>query len=305
VSRRLKENIKRSCAVKGKNLKDTKGKNVGYMTKSPDYPKGLRGNKYSETARFLRCAMEEYAIVNAEVHRANGEYDFPFCHHEKQNQPIVWHCLRRTSPDFSSIPWAEQRWDKKRRGKAPQHQYLDYVVSLGKGGEIVLWIEYKHRVGYLNQNQRSKVLELRSVNGLSNIAREWDNDRRNKLEKMDPNKYKDLWYWSGSKSKLVKVNLLIMPICVRMKTNRDRANNDVEGKGGRFNRSKKVNVWVSRVREKLKQHMKSPINWHAAWALHSELLQNPIEWEDDNGVKWSDSYPAVFFFAQVLRGNRN
>ena len=278
--------------MNGKNLTDAKGRNVGYMTKSPDCPEGLHGKQYSATASLLRCAAEDYAIINAEVHRANGNYDFPFCYGEKQNQPIMWHCLWRTSGNLLSIPWAEQRWNKKRRGKDPQRQFLDYVVSLGRDGEIVLWIEYKHRVGYLNRKQRSEALEDRLINDFGMIVQEWHDDKK-KLDKMNPKTYEDLWRWS-SKSKLVKVNLLTMPIC-------DRENGEKSSKEKVESiKPKELNRWVNRVREGLQQDMKSPINWYAAWALHSELLQNPVDWIDDKGTKWVDIYPAVFFFAQVL-----
>ena len=275
--------------MKAKNIED-----VGYLK---DWPEELRTAKLATAARFLRYTVEEYARFSVECHRASGEYDFPLCYGEWENQPVVWHCMRRVR-HYRVVPFAEQFYRRNLRGKARsyQNQRLDYLVLLReKGAETALWIEYKHRVAYMNRKEKIQVPAERPLIGLRAIGKAWAVDEK-KLSRMTARQYPDLWPASGGR-RPVKVNLLVMPICRRAS---DVAVADIENDRARLEDMRGTTLfgWVDRVSRMLGNEKGARVNWKAAWVLDRKL-QKQVRWYNADNEKWSDYYYGVFFFANL------
>jgi len=282
----------RRDAMRAKNIKG-----VGHVK---DWPEGLRTAKLATVARFLRYTLEQYARFSVECHRASGDYDFPLCYGEWENQPILWHCMRQVKR-YGAVPFAEQFYRRKRRGKARsyQNQRLDYLVLLrDKTSETALWVEYKHRIAYLNRQERVRDLAESSLIGLGAIGKDWASDEK-KLSGMTTDQYRDLWPSAGGR-RPVKVNLLIMPICRRAE--KDVARADIERDRDRLEGMRGTTLfgWVDRVSGILADENGACVNWKAAWVL-DRGLQKRIQWYDDGDGDdtWSDYFYGVFFFAYL------
>lgn len=181
-------------------------KDIGYVK---DWPEGLRTAKLATVARFLRYTVEDYARLNVVCHRASGEYDFPLCYGEWENQPILWHCMRQVK-EYRVVPFAERFYRRKRRERARsnQNQRLDYLILLrDRGLETALWVEYKHRVACFDRKERAREPTESSLIGMRAIGEDWAEDEQ-KLSHMTPRLYPDLCPSSGTR-RPVKVNLLV------------------------------------------------------------------------------------------------
>ena len=243
-----------------------------------------RGNKYEKIVNFLDSTVCEYAKFNSEFYRTRKITDLAFGWGESQNRSIIWHSIRKSR--YRALPFSERPY--KLRGK---NKRLDYWVLLNDI-KMVLWVEYKHATAFISRRKRFDTYNV-AINSLNGIATNWENDVK-RLRAMKREGCKDLCFGAPQEGwKVVRMNLLVLPICRRIK----KSKREKPGKAEKVTLGHEVFYgWSEPI---LKEwHEYTEPNFVAAWSLHEDF-QQPAPWHDpkDKNTVWWDTYYGVYFFA--------
>jgi|WetSurMetagenome_2_1015567.scaffolds.fasta_scaffold77253_1 hypothetical protein len=244
--------------------------------------------KYDHITEFLNSVVIKYAEFNNEFYRTKVLTDLPFSYGELQNKSIFWNSMRNSLK--GTLPFSEQRYKKKEVNK---NQWLDYWVAL-LPKKTVLWIEYKHRIGYFNRQNKFDS-KTTGINSLTGIAKDFERDFH-KLKNMTPTKYKDLCLGSGRELwPVIKITLLILPLCLRIK----KKKGEILSKEENLNiNQEEFSSLVDGIEKKWTSKIKP--NWITAWTLHKDI-QKLVDWPDekDKNVTWWDKNFGVYFLARL------
>jgi hypothetical protein len=244
-----------------------------------DSPSSRGQTDFSGVERFIRKAIERYVEFNIRYRKAVGIKEYPFLWGEIQNHPALFLAMSKSFTESDTL-LAECTFKHNHREDEPESRRLDYWVLLGCI-DTVLLIEYKHRKIYLKQNRHREGVS--SFKDLERLSRPWRDDV-DKLKKLkEPRNLADLSSWDGKKRSVVKVALMMLPICQDSKV-RERVN------------PIGLTDFIS-LMDEIK--LKPEPNWKAYWYRYKKFQTDDLadsEKYDDGKSHWS-SYPGVYFFA--------
>jgi len=243
-----------------------------------------RGRTYSRIADFLESTLYKYAEFSNDFYRVMQIRELTFGWGEAQNQSIIWHSMRESG--LRVLPFSEHSYRLK-----TENRRLDYWVLL-RDIRAVLWVEYKHATAFVDRRRRFDAHNP-VINGLNGIAENWESDIW-RLQSMTRGTCDDLCLGPPNKEwPVLRVNLLALPICRRIK----------KSKGQALTKEEKTVVdhqTVCSWRKSILQYwdqMTAP-KFIAVWSLHKDL-QLLQDWPDcqDKSIVWWDAYYGVYFFA--------
>jgi hypothetical protein len=193
--------------------------------------------------------------------------------------------MRKGSID--ALPLSEHPYERGQKD-APEKRRLDYWVLL-PNIEKVLWIEYKHKIGYINRHAKFDINNIK-INDLSNLKKDFKNDVT-RLKKMKLEKYEDLCGSSTKNYEVAKITLVVLPICRRIEKKRSEELSSEERK---ILPAENFVSCAKFIETAWKQNEPKP-NLIMTWSLPKNL-QTPLNWPDNKKKSvWWDIYYGVYF----------
>lgn len=277
VAVRLNGARKGGIALRGKTL----GEDMGYMKPESRFFKGKSALSYP--AHFLKQSFEEYIRFNYDFQKAIRAIDYPFRYGEEQNQSVMFLCMNDCCGSRGAI-LAEQPYERKHYKYAPEKLRLDYWVLLRRKAnpDWVLAIEYKHKHLYLKRKWRER--DSDHFRDLQKLKDSWESDYSKLSDLKQKYILKELSSWDGQRRRIVKANLLMVPICQ-------------ESRNKEWVKTIRQDDFIQLIKE-VKRNLDPRPNWQAVWWLHEEH-QKKDSWEDSEEREYWFNYPGVFFFARL------